>query len=170
MLKTINDINNAILNVDKSLLNMDTLLIDDNNTNNNIKMKDIRALKQNILDIQIAINVYEHKNKNANLNQQRTELNKVINNMKVLNDYNSLLLEHYETNLLNTISLINLIFLPLAVITGYFGMNFIHMGPFKNAKKGIYTFKNPNIFVGTLMVVSTIIMMLTYYILNMYKN
>ena len=65
--------------------------------------------------------------------------------------------------------MINLIFLPLAVITGYFGMNFVHMGPFKVSKRGVYSIKNPNLFVLGLLGVSSIIMFIFYYVLNMYK-
>lgn len=169
MLDTKEKIDEALIKLDKQLLKLDTLLIDDNSNNNNIKMNDIRDIKKHILDIQIAINVLKHENKHLELNEQQGKLDDLLKNMNLLNEYNHLLLEHYETSLLNTISLINLIFLPLAVITGYFGMNFGQLGPYEKSKKGILTIKNPNIFVVGLMCISTVVVSLIYYLLTMHK-
>lgn len=170
MLDTKEKIDEALIKLDKQLLKLDTLLIDDNANNNNIRMNDIRHIKKHILDIQIAINVLKHENKHLELNEQQGKLDDLLKNINLLNDYNALLLEHYQTNLLNTISLINLIFLPLAVITGYFGMNFGNMGPYKDSKKGIFTINNPNIFVIGIMSISTIIVSLLYYLFAIHKQ
>lgn len=169
MLDSKEKIDEALVKLDKQLLKLDTLLIDNNTNNNDIKMNDIRDIKKHILDIQIAINVLKHENKYLNLNEQQGKLDELLKNMDLLNQYNHLLLEHYETGILNTISLINLIFLPLGVITGYFGMNFAQMGPYENSKKGILTIKKPNIFVLGIMCITTLLISISYYLLTMHK-
>lgn len=45
MLDTKEKIDEALIKLDKQLLKLDTLLIDDNTNNNNIKMNDIRDIK-----------------------------------------------------------------------------------------------------------------------------
>ena len=68
---------------------------------------------------------------------------------------------------LNFMTLLNLIFLPLGIIVGYFGMNFKSM----NHSNGIFSVKYGNTFVILLFIIFIIIFTLIYfYIENSHLN
>lgn len=102
--------------------------------------------------IKLKINLYLH-----NKEQQYAKDLKILEDkMSVLKDYNLNILHLSKVNKLNLITLINLIFLPLGIIVGYFGMNF------KSMNDGIFSINNGNFFVILLFIIFIIIFTLIY--------
>jgi len=61
------------------------------------------------------------------------------------------------------LTLINMIFLPLGVIVGYFGMNFAYMGnPLSENTTGIMGVSHPNSFIFLLFIISISVMSYIY--------
>lgn len=81
---------------------------------------------------------------------------------------------NYQSDKLNThkqylISLFTTIFLPLGVITGYFGMNFKSMGNLGIHHKGILSLKNSQIYILVSSIIFIILTVLFYkYIYNIF--
>lgn len=120
---------------------------------------------------------FEKKILNINLNQN--DIEKLINELyklkkKYINDIrNTKLLDNihnylkYKLNKIESrkrhiLTLTNLIFLPLGIIVGYFGMNFKSMGN-KGIKNGILSIKYANIFTIVLFLISIVFVISMYY-------
>ena len=100
---------------------------------------------------------------------QRRKLNKIKNYINLITDYNDLILQHKQKKSLDVIALLSLIFVPLGLITGYFGMNFEGFGGpavSNKIKKGILTIKYPHIFAFSTFIISALIMILLYFHFN----
>ena len=106
--------------------------------------------------IKLKINLYLHNKED----QYSKDLKIIQDKMNILKDYNLNILHLSKVNKLNLITLINLIFLPLGIIVGYFGMNF------KSMNDGIFLIKNSNFFVFILFVLFIIMFTLIYLYLE----
>ena len=87
---------------------------------------------------------------------------KITTMMKLFDDYSddlALWRTHHNVNLLTIISIMSV---PLTLITGYFGMNFIKMGA--GGKKGIFWIKNPHKFILLLTIIAIILSVALFYI------
>jgi Mg2+ and Co2+ transporter CorA len=85
--------------------------------------------------VEIKIDEFELNNNLNNMSdahkdilKSRKRLERILHNIKIIDDYLSDLVQHAQQKSLNNLTYINLIFLPLTLITGYFGMNFKAMG------------------------------------------
>ena len=98
-------------------------------------------------------------------NELQEQINKTEKNIEIIEKYIQLKNGEQLKNTINTLTYLNTLFLPLGLITGYFGMNFIQFGnpPTKRNKKGIFSMKNPNIFIGILFIISIVV---TYLIME----
>ena len=87
---------------------------------------------------------------------------KITTMMKLFDDYSddlALWRTHHNVNLLTIISIMSV---PLTLITGYFGMNFIKMGA--GGKKGIFWIKNPHKFILLLTIIAIILSVVLFYV------
>lgn len=82
---------------------------------------------------------------------------KVINkNIVFLNGYYKTVLELKQKQTMDSLTLITLIFLPLTLITGYFGMNFGDMGS-PTKKSGIFALRSGQHLVSALFIISILV-------------
>ena len=88
-------------------------------------------------------------------------------NIQLLETYNNQLSNISQKNSIDILTVINTIFLPLALITGYFGMNFKSMGA-PSLKTGVLAFKNGQLLVFFLFVLSIFLTLLLFH--TMKKN
>ena len=82
---------------------------------------------------------------------------KITNMMKLFDDYSddlALWRTHHNVNLLTIISIMSV---PLTLITGYFGMNFIKMGP-------LYHIKNPHKFILLLTIIAIVLSIVLFHV------
>lgn len=100
----------------------------------------------------------EHKKKLENIMKR---LHIVDKNLEIIKDYNTSLHNKRQTKAIDSLTIVNTIFLPLTLIVGYFGMNFKSMGC-PTVKTGILTMEYGQIFVIGLLVSITIIVYLLF--------
>jgi len=107
------------------------------------------SIKKMVIRIDISLNKFELKK--LDVSKQRKQLRKINHILEHYDDYSDDLArtKHYRNTYFLT--LITIISLPLTLIVGYFGMNFVEMG---SPKKGIFGVKNPHIFVFILAAVA----------------
>lgn len=75
-------------------------------------------------------------------------------NITIIQNYNTQLHNRNQSKALDTLTVVNTIFLPLTLIVGYFGMNFRSMGC-PTTKTGILTLKYGQTFVFILIILIT---------------
>ena len=102
----------------------------------------------------------EHKKRLENIMKR---LHIVDKNLEIIKDFNTALHNKRQTKALDTLTIVNTIFLPLTLIVGYFGMNFKSMGC-PTIKTGILTMEYGQIFVIGLCISITL---LIYLYLNL---
>jgi hypothetical protein len=90
----------------------------------------------------------------ANNPQKKKEVLDIINHYIKYLDHQSKYLDFFSNNIL---TLVATIFLPLTFITGFFGMNFESMGV-PSLKKGVFTIKNADFWIGIFSLVIIVIM------------
>lgn len=153
--------NDNIKSLEKSIIYLDKLLL--NKKPDHEKINDLLyKIRQKILIFKIKLNELELKggiyDKKTMYFKKRLEI--IVNNLNLVDDYNSKILVHNQKKSIDTLTIVNTIFLPLALITGYFGMNFKSMGCPSRAT-GIFTVNNGQMLVFTLFIlISTIIILL----------
>ena len=89
--------------------------------------------------------------------------------INILKDYNLNILHLNKVKKLNLMTLINLVFLPLGIIVGYFGMNFKSM----TYSNGIFSVKYGNTLVILLFIIFIILFTLIYFYIeknNLHSN
>lgn len=120
---------------------------------------------------------FERKIINKNLNENDIEKlinelyalkKKYINNIRDtelldnIHNYLKYKLNKVESRKRHILTLTNLIFLPLGIIVGYFGMNFKSMGN-KGIAKGILSIKHSHFFTFMLFLISIVLVIIMYY-------
>ena len=100
----------------------------------------------------------EHKKRLENIMKR---LHVVDKNLEIIKDFNTALHNKRQTKAIDSLTIVNTIFLPLTLIVGYFGMNFKSMGC-PTIKTGILTMEYGQIFVIGLLVSITIIIYLLF--------
>lgn len=149
-------IKTSITVLENILLKLDNKIINSQIINKGDEIKyNYFELQKKILQIEFNLDVYEGKN-NTILSNERILLKKIKNNIEIIKNYNTIINQHKQKNTIHYLALIGFIFIPLQAITGYFGMNFINMGIDIKSKIGIYSIKNPNLFLGFLFIISII--------------
>ena len=150
------DIHKQLLLLEKNLAQLDSYLLIAGEPHKDKKIiVNIHDLKRTILRLHFMIDLYEYNNKKQ-LKNERHRLVNITRKMKLLDNYNAMIIQFKQKNSLDIIALLSLIFLPLTLITGYFGMNFEGMGA-PSKFKGIFTIQKPNKFVFILFIISIII-------------
>lgn len=100
----------------------------------------------------------EHKKRLENIMKR---LHVVDKNLEIIKDFNTALHNKRQTKALDTLTIVNTIFLPLTLIVGYFGMNFKSMGC-PTIKTGILTMEYGQIFVIGLCISITLLIYLLF--------
>lgn len=149
---------NNLIDIDEKILNKKI-----NDDELSTIMYDIR---RKIFKLNIKVHELELSNNNNNNNELimlKKKIKFMIQNFNLINEYNKQILQKNKKKAIDTLTIVNTIFLPLALITGYFGMNFKSMGVPSN-KFGILTFKYGQGFVLTLFIFITIFIILLFYL------
>lgn len=100
----------------------------------------------------------EHKKR---LEYIMKRLHIVDKNLEIIKDFNTALHNKRQTKAIDSLTIVNTIFLPLTLIVGYFGMNFKSMGCPTN-KTGILTMDYGQIFVIGLCISITLLIYLLF--------
>lgn len=132
----------------------------DENKDKEHKFDNLYKIKKKL--IKISINYEEFIFKNNNNRNIENKIKNLTKNIDLLDKYYNLNMNIKTHKHLNNISLINTIFLPLTLITGYFGMNFSKMGN-PTLKKGILSINNAHEFIFILFIISTILTLLLFH-------
>ena len=153
----IEDVINTLVYIDEKILNKD--LIDTRKLSN--MMFNIR---RRIFKVNFKIHELEllTRGNNKKIERMKRKLKFMHENFKLINDYNIQILQRNKKKAIDTLTIVNTIFLPLALITGYFGMNFKSMGAPSN-KTGIFTLKYGQGFVLALFVSLTLFVVFLFY-------
>ena len=146
----LNKLENKIKNLDYNILK-----------DKKFVFKNLYIYKKKLIKISIEYDEYLlNNNKNKIIENKIKNINK---NIKLLIEFHNLNINIQKHKSINNISLISTIFLPLGLITGYFGMNFYHMGN-PTLKKGILSINHANKFVLILFFISiTLTLRLFHY-------
>lgn len=104
------------------------------------------------LEIKIYETEFEKNNPKMGKFSKRLEL--LNKNITIIQNYNTQLHNRNQSKALDTLTVVNTIFLPLTLIVGYFGMNFRSMGC-PTTKTGILTLKYGQTFVFILIILIT---------------
>lgn len=122
--------------------------------------KNLYIYKKKLIKISIEYDEYLlNNNKNKIIEHKIKNINK---NIKLLIEFHNLNISIQKHKNINNLSLISTIFLPLSLITGYFGMNFYHMGN-PTLKKGILSINHANKFVFILFIITIILTLLLFH-------
>ena len=100
----------------------------------------------------------EHKKRLENIMKR---LHVVDKNLEIIKDFNTALHNKRQTKAIDSLTIVNTIFLPLTLIVGYFGMNFKSMGC-PTIKTGILTMEYGQIFVIGLCISITLLIYLLF--------
>jgi Mg2+ and Co2+ transporter CorA len=145
----VNKLENKIKNLDYNILK-----------DNKFVFKNLYIYKKKLIKISIEYDEYLlNNNKNKIIEHKIKNINK---NIKLLIEFHNLNINIQKHKKINNISFINTICLPLALITGYFGMNFYHMGN-PSLKRGILSINNSNKFVFILFFISILSTLLLFH-------
>ena len=153
-------------NLQDLLLNLNDLekkikILDNNIFKNKENKSDILYIyKKKIIELSIKYDEFLLDNKNNIIIDNK--IKKIKNNIDLLIEYNEFINNNKRNSNINNISFINTIFLPLALITGYFGMNFSKMGN-PTLKKGILSIHHAHKFVFILFLICIIVTLLLFH-------
>ena len=95
----------------------------------------------------------------SDIEKETNQLDIYNKNLTYIDQYYNNILKNKQKQSVDSLTLITLIFLPLTLITGYFGMNFKSMGS-PSARVGIFAKAKAHSFVFSLFVVSVIIILI----------
>ena len=139
----INDLNSQFNNITHEILYKEK-------TDKDI-YNDVADIRKKLLYLQLASNMILHIT-NKDLIEK---INNMNDNMILINKYEERTILMNQKRNINIITYITIIFLPLALITSYFGMNFYSMGA-SNIRRGVFGLNYGQLFVLVLCLVSVI--------------
>ena len=157
-------LNNQLPKINNYLLNNEKY---DHNVINDKLFKFRKILmKTNLMLNNLQIKYKDNDEMEKKINFYKTRTNFFNKSLNIIDKYNNALDIKGQSKSLKLLTTINMIALPLAIITGYFGMNFKSMGnPTRN--KGILSHKHGQKIVLGLFIISIITMViLTQYFLT----
>lgn len=157
----INNLLNEANNIIKKIIFIDETL-SHNVTNNDHISELLFDVRKRIfkLDIKLHELLLTRDDKHINILEKKVKFLK--ENLQILTDFNIQILSKGQKKAIDMLTIINTIFLPLALITGYFGMNFKSMGVPSNTK-GIFTVKHGQLVVLYLCIITSIIILWLFY-------
>ena len=150
-------------NIVELLKNLENKVIDTNLKNDIRFTNNLFKIRKKIFMLNLKIHLLEMNNKNNDeVKKLKKKIDFILENFKLLNDFNKEILQRNKKKAIDTLTIINTIFLPLALITGFFGMNFKSMGS-PSLKKGIFTIKNSQLFILLLFAIITLIVFTLFH-------
>ena len=160
----LNDINNEVKSIINLLVHLDEKILHSNLKDNNKLTEHIFNIRKRIFNINFKIHELEliSNGNNVNFDHLKKKIKFMIENFKLINDFNKQILQKNKKRAIDTLTVVNTIFLPLSLITGYFGMNFKSMGAPSN-KTGIFTLKDGQYFVFLLFISLTLFILVLFY-------
>lgn len=164
-------VENYITLLNEQLPKINNYLLNNEKFDHNIvgdKLFEFRKIlmKINLLLANLQIKYKDNDNIQEKINFYKTRTNFFNKSMNIIDKYNSALDRKGQTKSLKLLTMVNMIALPLAIITGYFGMNFKSMGN-PMGSKGILSHKHGQKIVLALFVISIIVMIiLTHFFLT----
>ena len=95
---------------------------------------------------------------NTDFMNEKNRLLRIKSSLKLISKYAEYIIDSRTSMSMNLIALVNLLFLPITVIVGYYGMNFNSM-----YKKGAFKLKQGERWVMTIMFVSILLSFFVVY-------
>ena len=119
--------------------------------------KDIYEIRKKYLELEILINehILSGEVRERDIKSTLRKLDVLKLNVGFLDDYTDKIMQSKQKQSLDSLTLTTLIFLPLSLITGYFGMNFKAMGS-PSDPRGIFSWKHGQNFVMFMFMISII--------------
>tara|TARA_Y100000389_G_scaffold194024_1_gene223503 strand:- start:2982 stop:3566 length:585 start_codon:yes stop_codon:yes gene_type:complete len=111
--------------------------------------KDLSKLKIKLIDIIVKDNL----NENIEIKKNEKKVDNMLTLLESIESYVNTYLQHKQHTSLNILTILQFVFFPLTIITGYYGMNFMSMGS-PSLKRGIFSIKNGEKWVFLLMLIS----------------
>ena len=159
----INLLNKDIEVIINLLVNIDNKILNSNIKDNDKLTNELFIIRKKIFKINFKLHKLELlDNQNQNLKIIKNKIKYMNDNFKLINDFNKQILQKNKKKAIDTLTIVNTIFLPLSLITGYFGMNFKSMGAPSN-KSGIITTKNSQLIVFLLFISLTFLVIVLFY-------
>lgn len=147
-------------NISEGLINIETRVINNDDKIDSDIHNELYKLRKLYLRSELKINQYmlsdEVKKKNIMPILRRLRL--LRKNLQFLDSYSNNILRVKQKQSLDSLTLVTLIFLPLSLITGYFGMNFKAMGS-PAMKSGIFSWESGQNLVFFLFMISIVIIL-----------
>ena len=147
--------------INKQLIKLDETIIQGGKLKE-ISLQFYKIKKEFVL---IETRIVQKSFNNTISNELQEQIKKTEKNIEIIEKYIQLKNGEQMKNTIDVLTYLNTVFLPLGLITGFFGMNFIQFGnpPTNSNKKGIFAMKNPHTFIAILFVISIVV---TYFIMK----
>ena len=161
--KEINLLTNDVEDIINLLVNLDNKILSSSIRDNSKLTNELFIIRKKIFNVNFRLHKLELlDNQNNNLKNLKNKISFMIDNFRLINDFNRQILQKNKKKAIDTLTIVNTIFLPLSLITGYFGMNFKSMGA-PSTKTGIFTIKNSQVFVFLLFISLTFLVIVLFY-------
>lgn len=160
----LDSINNEAENIIQLLINIDERVLHSDLIDNDKLTKLLFNIRKRIFNLNFKIHELEliSSDRDKKFNHLKQKIKFIIENFKLINDFNKQVLQKNKKKAIDTLTVVNTIFLPLSLITGYFGMNFKSMGAPSN-KSGIFTLTYGQGFVISLFISLTFFVIFMFY-------
>lgn len=157
-------IDNQIKYLNNTLTKLTSYLINKDNFNHDKINGDSYEISKILLKLKLRLELLQIKYQDNNeiqekINNYQTRTKFFTDTIKDINNFNNIKDLRAQGRSLKLLTTINMVALPLAVITGYFGMNFKSMGN-PTHSKGILSSLHGQKIVFILFVISTIVMII----------
>ena len=159
-----NVIENHVNELNTTLSNITNYLVNNDDYDHDKIKDDSYDINKTILKLKLRLELLQIKYRDNNeiqqkINHYNTRAKFFADTIKNIDDFNNIKDIRAQAKSMRILTTINMVALPLAVITGYFGMNFKSMGnPTHN--KGILAHFHGQKIVFALFIISTIVMII----------
>lgn len=150
--KQMDDISEKMIDIEKSIIKGDT-------DNKDVHAK-IYATRKLYLRAQLTLNqqLLSGKLQQDDIGSTLRRLRLINKNLNFLDRYYNNIMQVKQKQSIDSLTLVTLVFLPLTLITGYFGMNFKAMGS-PSMGRGIFTWRRGEHLVFFLFIISIVVIL-----------
>jgi magnesium transporter len=138
-----NEIHGVLDKIEHETRLLDEELLHGQPPDSELIMVGMHTIRKNLLLFNIALDkhiIRTHNMSERDIDDIRDRIDIIDKNLNLISDLHKTNLEQQQKNSVDTLTFITLLFLPLTLITGYYGMNFGSMGtPAGKRGKGIFT-------------------------------